>query len=267
LKLSGIFMGKADRPVREIDDAVFAQLASSLVKRNCPWPGLAFEEVASKLEGSSGPERTIDMLLRFGPYGDGFGRRPEGLTLEKVRAAEHGIDLGPHQPRLREIINTPSGKVELAPPQITADLARLRADMAKMDREMVLIGRRNLRTTNSFMHNLPALVKGRNVCTLQMSPRDARRIGLADGSAARVTSRVGCVVAPVEITDDLMPGVVSLPHGWGHNVEASQINIAKKHPGTNANALTDDRAYDEVSGTAVLFGTPVTIEPVAMSGK
>ncbi len=267
LKLSGFFMGKADRPVREIDDAVFAQLASSLVKRNCPWPGLTFEEVASKLGGSSGPARTIDMLLRFGPYGDGFGRRPEGLTLEKVRAAEHGIDLGPHQPRLREIINTPSGKVELAPPQITADLARLRADMAKMDREMVLIGRRNLRTTNSFMHNLPALVKGRNVCTLQMSPRDARRIGLADGSAARVTSRVGCVVAPVEITDDLMPGVVSLPHGWGHNVEASQINIAKKHPGTNANALTDDRAYDEVSGTAVLFGTPVTIEPVAMSGK
>ena len=173
LKLSGIFMGKADRPVREIDDAVFAQLASSLVKRNCPWPGLTFEEVASKLEGSSGPARTIDMLLRFGPYGDGFGRRPEGLTLEKVRAAERGIDLGPHQPRLREIINTPSGKVELAPPQITADLARLRADMAKMDREMVLIGRRNLRTTNSFMHNLPALVKGRNVCTLQMSPRDA----------------------------------------------------------------------------------------------
>jgi anaerobic selenocysteine-containing dehydrogenase len=117
------------------------------------------------------------------------------------------------------------------------------------------------------MHNLPALVKGRDVCTLQMSPRDARRIGLADGSAARVTSRVGSVVAPVEVTEDLMPGVVSLPHGWGHDVEASQISVARKHPGVNANALTDDRAYDEVSGTAVLFGTPVSIEAVSVSGK
>src|SRR4029077_7852356 len=101
--------------------------------------------------------------LRIGPYGDGFGRRPEGLTLAKVRDAEHGIDLGPHAPRLREIINTASGKVELAPPLIANDIARLRTDMARRDREMILIGRRNLRTTNSFMHNLPALIKGREV--------------------------------------------------------------------------------------------------------
>ncbi|HLI82040.1 MAG TPA: molybdopterin-dependent oxidoreductase [Candidatus Binataceae bacterium] len=267
LRLIGIFMGKADRPLNEIDDAVFTQLAGSMVKRNCPWDGLTVKEVASKLAGSSGPERTIDMLLRIGPHGDGFGRHPDGLTLAKVREAEHGIDLGPHEPRLREIINTQSGKVELAPPLMLSDLARLRTDMARRDRAMVLIGRRNLRTTNSFMHNLPALVKGRDVCTLQMSPDDARRIGLADGGAARITSRVGSVVAPVQISDDLMPGVVSLPHGWGHNVEASRINVAKAHPGANANALTDDRAYDVASGAAILFGTPVNVEAVVESGK
>jgi anaerobic selenocysteine-containing dehydrogenase len=267
LRLIGIFMGKADRPLREIDDAVFTQLAGSLVKRNCPWPSLTVEEVTSKLAASSGPERTIDMLLRIGPYGDGFGRRPEGLTLAKVREAEHGIDLRPHEPRLREIINTQSGKVELAPPLMLNDIARLRTDMARSDRAMVLIGRRNLRTTNSFMHNLPALMKGREVCTLQISPDDAHRIGIADGGAARITSRVGSVLAPVQISDDLMPGVVSLPHGWGHNVAASRINVAKQHAGANANALTDDRAYDAASGAAILFGTPVSIEAVVESGK
>ena len=118
-----------------------------------------------------------------------------------------------------------------------------------------------MRYSNSFMHNLPALVKGRDRCTLQVSPQDADRIGLAHGGSARVTSRVGSVVAPVEITDDLMPGVVSLPHGWGHDDPASRLRVANAHPGVNTNVLTDDQAYDEASGTAVLFGTPVPIEP------
>ena len=105
-----------------------------------------------------------------------------------------------------------------------------------------------------------ALVKGRDTCTLQVSSKDADRIGLAHGGSARVTSRVGSIVAPVEITDDLMPGVVSLPHGWGHDDPASRLRVANAHPGVNANVLTDDRAYDVASGTAVLFGTPVRIE-------
>jgi len=120
---------------------------------------------------------------------------------------------------------------------------------------MLLIGRRNLRTSNSFMHNLPALVKGRNPCTLQVSPHDAARLGIADGSPARVTSRVGSVIAPVEVTADLMPGVVSLPHGWGHDVEETRLSVAKAHRGVNTNLLTDNQAYDTASGTAVLFGT------------
>lgn len=126
---------------------------------------------------------------------------------------------------------------------------------------MLLIGRRNLRTSNSFMHNLPALVKGRNRCTLLISPEDAVRMGIATGASVRITSRVGSVVAQAEVTDDLMPGVVSLPHGWGHDVEDTQMSVAKAHAGVNTNLLTDNQAYDVASGTAVLFGTPVTVEP------
>jgi len=202
-------------------------------------------------------------LLRIGPHGDGFGRRPGGLTLASVQAAAHGIDLGPLQPRLREVINTESGVIELAPPTMTGDVARLRRYMAQRAADgLVLIGRRDLRCSNSFMHNLPALVKGRDRCTLQISRQDAGRMGLGAGSSARVTSRVGSVVAPVEVTDDLMPGVVSLPHGWGHDVEGARQSVARAHAGVNTNVLTDDRAYDEASGTAVLFGTPVRVEPV-----
>ena len=136
--------------------------------------------------------------------------------------------------------------------------------MAERASGMVLIGRRDLRASNSFMHNLPALMKGPDRCTLQVSPPDAARLGLRAGGLARVTSRVGTVVAPVEVTDDLMAGVVSLPHGWGHDAEGAQLSVALAHPGVNTNILTDDRAYDEASGTAVLFGTAVTVEPVGV---
>lgn len=202
------------------------------------------------------------MLVRSGPYGDGFGRRPEGLTLAKIQGAAHGIDLGPLQPRLREVLNTQSGKIEMAPTTMTDDLGRLRTQMAHPMHELVLIGRRLLRSSNSFMHNLPSLVKGPDKCTLQISPRDATRIGLMDGGSARITSRVGSVIAPVEVTEDLLPGVVSLPHGWGHDAEDAQLRVANAHAGVNTNALTDNHACDTASGTAVLFGTPVTVEPL-----
>lgn len=179
-----------------------------------------------------------------------------------MQAAAHDIDLRPLQPRLQEIINTQSGMIELAPPTMTNDIARLRKHMAKSADGMVLIGRRVLRTSNSFTHNLPSLVKGRDCCTLQISKHDADHMGLMDRSSACITSRVGSVVTPVEVTEDLMPGVVNLPHGWGHDVEDSRLTVAKAHAGVNTNILTDDRAYDEASGTAVLFGTPVTVEPL-----
>jgi anaerobic selenocysteine-containing dehydrogenase len=265
LRLGAIFMGLATQPTREVDDHVFRQLAAGAVLQGA-WPGLGVEEIAAKLDGAIGPTRLVDMLIRIGPYGDGFGRRPEGLTLARVREATHGIDLGPLHPRLREIINTRSGMIELAPPLMTGDLGRLRLRMARGKRNLVLIGRRDLRASNSFMHNLPSLVKGPERCTLQVSPHDATHLRLCAGGLARVTSRVGSVVAPVEVTDDLMPGVVSLPHGWGHNADGTRLSVARAHPGVNANILTDDRAYDEASGTAVLFGTAVTVEPASAEG-
>jgi anaerobic selenocysteine-containing dehydrogenase len=265
LRLGAMFLGAHGLSTKSVDDLLFRQVAASAAKEGRRWPGLTVEEVVEKCADAVGPERVIDLLIRVGSYGDGFGRRPQGLTLAKVREAPHGIDLGPLVPRLPEVINTPSGRIELAPAPIVADLARLKSRMPERRDGLVLIGRRNLRTSNSFMHNLPALVKGPNPCTLQVSLDDARRLGLADGGAARISSRAGTVVAPVEITADLMPGVVSLPHGWGHDAAGSRLEVARAHAGVNANTLTDDRAYDRASGTAVLFGTPVTVEPAARS--
>lgn len=260
-QISARLMGLGGMPEKAIDDFIFQRFVEGAVASDERWEGLTAEEITAAHAEGIGPERIIDMLVRIGPYGDGFGRRPDGLTLAKVQAERHGMDLGPLQPRLKEVINTESGHIDLAPPLMTKDIERLRAHRAKRAAEMVLIGRRELRWSNSFMHNLPALVKGRDRCTLQVSREDAGRIGLADGGSARITSRVGSVVAPVEITEDLMPGVVSLPHGWGHDVEESRLRVAKQHAGVNTNVLTDNQAYDVASGTAVLFGTPVSVEP------
>ena len=260
-------MGFKDLPPKTVDDFVLRQFAEGAVSSTSTWAGLDADEIVAKTDGDIGPERLVDMLLRIGPYGDGYGRKADGLTLAKLKAASHGIDLGPLVPRLREVINTESGKIELAPRTMLDDVPRLRAVMASRGRDLLLIGRRDLRCSNSFMHNLPALVKGRDRCTLQVSSADAARLQLANGGRARVTSRVGSLVAPVEVTDDLMPGVVSLPHGWGHDVEEARLSVAKAHPGVNTNVLTDNQAYDVASGTAVLFGTRVAIEPVAVASS
>jgi len=252
-------LGMGHLPEQAVDDFVFRQFAG-LAIADGRWEGITVDEIVAKVDGQIGPPRIIDMLLRIGPHGDGFGRNPGGLTLARLQESPHGLDLGPLEPRLDEVIDTASGKIELAPPLMGEDVARLRARIADHPGEMLLIGRRAMRYSNSFMHNLPALVKGRDTCTLQVSSKDADRIGLAHGGSARVTSRVGSIVAPVEVTDDVMPGVVSLPHGWGHDDPASRLRVANAHPGVNTNVLTDDQAYDVASGTAVLFGTPVRIE-------
>jgi anaerobic selenocysteine-containing dehydrogenase len=262
-RLSQHLMGMADKSDSEFDDMIFAQLTGAMVKRSDRWKDLTVAEIAEKVGATIGPERMIDMLIRIGSHGDGFGRYPEGLTLAKVRESEHGIDLGALRPRLREVINTASGRIELAPPTMIDDIARLKNAMATRADDLLLIGRRVLLSSNSFMHNLPIAVKGRDRCTLQISPDDAAAHSLVDGGFARVTSSVGTAVVPVEVTSDLMPGVVSLPHGFGHDVEESRLELAKAHPGVNLNFLTDNAAYDEASGTAVLSGTRITIEPVA----
>lgn len=260
-RIGARMMGLGELSEQAVDDLVLGQFAKGAIAEDGPWEGLSAEEAVAKVDGGVGPERILDLLLRTGPYGDGFGREPDGLTLARVKASSHGIDLGPLEPRLRDVIRTASGEIDLAPRTMLDDVPRLRARMAGAREDVVMIGRRDLRGTNSFTHNLPALVKGRDRCTLQVSPADAERLGLAEGGSARVTSRVGKLVVAVEVSEDLMPGVVSLPHGWGHDQPESRLSVANAHPGVNANLLTDNESYDEASGTAVLFGTPVSVEP------
>ncbi|HYC57493.1 MAG TPA: molybdopterin-dependent oxidoreductase [Candidatus Binatia bacterium] len=262
LTLSAHMLGMGAAPLQMVDDFVLQQYAQAVAESG-RWDGLTPEEIVEKVGAGQGPERLLDMLLRVGPYGDGFGRRQQGLTLARLREHPHGIDLGPLAPHLADVINTVSARIELAPQEMVADLSRLRAAMSATPAPTVLIGRRDVRSCNSFMHNVRALVKGRDRCTLHLSSQDASRAGLTAGDRARVTSRTGSLVVPIEITDDLMPGVVSLPHGWGHDVGGSRLSVAAEHAGVNANVLTDDTIYDEATGTTVFNGIAVRLERAA----
>ncbi|MCC6848867.1 MAG: molybdopterin-dependent oxidoreductase [Deltaproteobacteria bacterium] len=242
-------------------------LVHQVVAREVETPGSPVEgrdpaELIAALGARRGPDRVLDFLLRSGPYGDAFGRREGGVSLDLLERHPHGVDLGPLRPRIPEVLRTPSGKIELAPPPLVADVARLAATLDRAPAPLVLVGRRTLRSNNSWMHNLDVLVKGRPACTLHVHPDDARRLGLADGGAARVRSRVGALELPVEVTDGIMRGVVSIPHGWGHDDPASALRVAAAHAGANANLLADDAAIDPLSGNAVLSGIPVAVEPV-----
>ncbi|WP_228809671.1 molybdopterin-dependent oxidoreductase [Nocardia otitidiscaviarum] len=179
------------------------------------------------------------------------------LNLRVLLEHPHGIDLGPLRPRLPGVLRTASRKVELAPPQLLADVRRLRARLRDDAPEMVLIGRRQLRSNNSWLHNVSSLVGGSNRCTLHIHPDDVARLGL-NGQAV-VKSAAGTVIVTVEPTEEIMPGVVSLPHGWGH-ADSSQA-VAREHAGVNANVLTDDSLVDAPSGNAVFNGVPVTLTP------
>jgi anaerobic selenocysteine-containing dehydrogenase len=163
------------------------------------------------------------------------------------------------QARIPEALRTPSGKIELAPQLLQDDLARVQADLAAPTPELVIIGRRQLRSNNSWMHNLPALAKGAYRCTALVHPLDAARLGLADGGAARISNGARHIEVQVEVSDEMMPGVVSLPHGWGHNLPGAQLSVAAQRPGVNLNALLDENLRDPLSGNAVLSGVPITM--------
>jgi anaerobic selenocysteine-containing dehydrogenase len=210
-------------------------------------------------------DRIVDVMIRTGAYGDWFGAVPDGLSLDSLAQNEHGVDLGPLTPRLPTALRTRSGTIELANELILDDLLRLAATLAEPAPEpdaLVLIGRRHLRSNNSWMHNIDVLAKGKFRCTLQVHPDDATRLGLAGGADAEITSRVGAVVASVEITDTVTRGVVSLPHGWGHDLPGVAERIAEQRPGVNSNLLTDPELLDPLSGNAVLNGIPVTVRAV-----
>ena len=259
LRLVGVVTGQGpDADIAAIDEFVVrAAIARETGDEHSPWHGRDADEALGELAPRVGTSRLIDLMLRTGPY---------GLTLADLEAQPHGVDLGPLQPRIPEVLRTPSGKVELAPEALVGDVARLQAalaDAADADPDaVVLIGRRHLRSNNSWMHNLPMLVRGPEQCTLQVHPDDAARLALVDGGRATVSSRVGTLTAPVEVTDAIRPGVVSLPHGWGHDRDGADMAVARAHAGVNSNVLTDEAAVEPLTGTAVLNGIPVTVSPV-----
>ncbi len=264
LRLAGILAGQgAGMDVEVLDDLA----AMQIVQRETAAPGSRVEgrdtnDLLDALKPLRGPERLLDFLLRSGPYGDGFGKQ-DGLSLAMLHDYPHGVDLGPLQPRIPEVLRTPSGKIEMAPQPIEMDVERLRASLENSSTSgnghMLLIGRRDLRSNNSWMHNLHVLAKGKDRCTLHMHPDDAARLALADGEPACVTSRAGTIEIPVEITDAIMPGVVSIPHGWGHGQPGARMHIAAEHAGENTNILTDEEGIDPVSGNAILNGIVVSV--------
>ena len=262
-RLTLIALGEPDAPARLVDDTVIAEtLGKAVQDPTSPVHQRDPAELTGLLDGSTTTEQRLDMLLRLGAYGDGFGSNSDGLSLRALVEAPHGIDFGPLQPRLPEILKTPSGRIELAPRDIRQDLERLRAGIDDRRDGLVLIGRRHLRSNNSWMHNLAVLNSGSNTCTLQMHPDTAADLGLTDGLDALVTSRSGQVTVPVEVTDGIRPGVVSLPHGWGHSLPGTRGSVAAAHPGVNTNLLTDPLALDPLSGTSVLNGIPVSVRAV-----
>ena len=253
----------ADADPALVDDLMInGVLSPALQAEGSLLAGRTIEELQAELFGPSAVDRLVDAMIRTGQYGDWFGAVPDGLSLQKLSQHPHGLHLGPLSSRFPEAIRTSSGTIELASPPIVGDMARLRASLDRRPNgELLLVGRRHLRSNNSWMHNVKVLVKGKERCTLQVHPDDAQKLGLANGGRAEVASRVGKVTAPVEVTDAIRPGVVSLPHGWGHDMEGASMSVAAEHAGVNSNVLTDGSIVDPLSGNAVLNGIPVTVAP------
>ncbi|WP_246398808.1 molybdopterin-dependent oxidoreductase [Mycobacterium vicinigordonae] len=252
IRLTGLCTGTPaeEVDVAAIDDGFFDYLAFT--------QGLDGAAIRA-LYPHGGPERMLDLTLRTGPFGDRYGENPGGLTLDLLKANPNGIDFGPMVPQLPDILGTPDKKIQLAPPYLIDDLARLAARMERRADPLVLVNRRHLRSNNSWLHNVPALMKGKDRCTLLMHPEDAARCRVDDSDIVTVKSEVGEIKVPVEVTDAIRPGVVSMPHGWGHGKPGTRMSVANSSPGCNTNVLSPPEFVDEPSGNGVLNGIPVTV--------
>jgi anaerobic selenocysteine-containing dehydrogenase len=247
--------------VRALDQLFFAGLVAGLTAMpDSRIRGCDPAEIVAKTPGV-GPERLLDLAIRTGPWGECYGANPGGLTLAELARHEDGVDRGPLEPRLAEVLRTPSGRIELAPEYITADLPRLAARLSRAPERLVLVSRRHVRSNNSWMHNVPALVSGRDRCTLLIHPEDAAAVGLEDGKPARVRSSAGSLVVPAEVSDEMMPGVVCLPHGWGHDKPGARLAVASDHAGVCNNVLAPGDFLDVPSGNAAVNGIPVEVAP------
>jgi anaerobic selenocysteine-containing dehydrogenase len=243
------------------------QILAELHRRLDDGPPLA--RFRRRLNAKIGPRRILDLGLRRGPWGSGLRPFSKGLSLAALERAPHGVDLGPLEPCLPKRLRTPERRIDLAPEPFVEDARRLLAALEddRADQPLLLIGRRHLRSNNSWMHNSPRLVRGRDRCTLLMHPDDAAMHGVAGETKVAVVSRVGRIEVPLELSDEVMPGVVSLPHGWGHHRRGIELSVAREHAGVSINDLTDESMVDDLCGNAILSGVPVRVEAVDSSGK
>lgn len=258
IRLTGLCTGTPaeDVDVAAIDDGFFDYL--------CFTQGLDGAEIR-KHYGSTGPaggpERILDLTLRTGPFGDRYGENPDGLTLAKLKQQPNGINFGPMVAQVPEILGTSDKKIRLAPEYLLDDIPRLARRLEREPDELVLVSRRHLRSNNSWLHNVSALMKGRDRCTLLMHPADAGARGISAGDTVTVRSSVGHVDVPVELTDAIKAGVVSMPHGWGHGKPGTRMSVANSSPGVNTNILSPPTFLDEPSGNGALNGIPVSVGP------
>ncbi len=196
------------------------------------------------------------MGLQMGPYKD------QGMSLAMLRDNPSGVDLGPLKPQLPGRLNTPDKRINCNTPEPLADLARLRDEFSQPHHGLLsLIGRRHVRSNNSWMHNYHRLMKGKGRCTLLMHPKDMAQRDIEDGAQVTVSSRVGSVTVAVEASETVMPGVVSLPHGFGHDRPGTRLGIAHEHAGVSCNDITDELAIDALSGNAAVNGVLVSVAP------
>ncbi len=262
VRLTGLCAGTPpaeEVDVAAIDDGFFDYL--------CFTQGLDGAQVRSNYT-QGGPERILDLTLRTGPFGDRYGENPDGLSLAKLKEQPNGINFGPMVSQVPEILNTTDKKIRLAPQYLLDDIPRLGRRLEREPDELVLVSRRHLRSNNSWLHNVSVLMKGRDRCTLLMHPDDAASRGVAGGETVSVESSAGRIEVPVEVTDAIKPGVVSMPHGWGgHGKPGTRMSVANGSPGVNTNILSPPTFLDEPSGNGgALNGIPVTVVSAKKSG-
>jgi anaerobic selenocysteine-containing dehydrogenase len=243
---------QADLDVKAIDDGYFSAFAEM---------GGVDPAVALAALPEPGPDRLCDLAIRTGPFGDRFGEVPDGLTLQHFKDEPNGIDMGPMVSQIDDIICHDDSMVDLAPEYIVADVPRLAQRLERSDEGLLLISRRHVKSNNSWMHNVRVLMKGKDRCTLLMHPDDASASGISEGDLARVTSEAGSLEVAVELTDEMRPGVVSLPHGWGHDKPGTRQSVAREHAGVNNNILAPGTFVDVPSGNAAVNGIPVEVAP------
>ena len=243
-----------DKPAGSLHDwEILAGLAEHIGRERGGFEGMK-SRLAGALGRVFGPKRLLSLFLRFGPH---------RISLAHLEREPHGIDLGALEPRLDEL--TRGKPIYVVPPRFRDDFVRLERRLGEAtsasDERLLLVSRRSLRSNNSWMHNSERLVRGRPSCVLLMNPKDGERRGMVSGQEVVLKSRVGGICVPLELTTEVMPGVVSLPHGWGHDRSGSRLGVASAYAGASVNDVTDDALVDALSGTTSL-GVPVPVTPV-----